>query len=523
MATSLSTVERAILQISKPTIELDEFNIVDIAETPNSTFSSQDGKLEGMPKLSELSNKYPYLKIKDTIVPIDKLRYVSINVMGLVPTLSVVMNSVDEIAETENFPNPGDIIQLYSDSATKESFKSLRMDFIIKKCEVSGTRAEIMSIEGVLNVPWLYGSKQVSIKDTSFNTLKKISELAGLGFATNVSSTGDYQVWNSFNRTMDEYINNISRHAYSNDDSFFSTFVDQYYNLNLVDVNISLAPGDEIEVTKLIMMGPSQYTSSQDTPEVKKYDGGVDYFNFITNSLQFNNAVNYILSYKKIQDGGSIISDGYENVINFWDLNNERIVTEDITYSWENNIPEGQLALNSPRILPDTSKSMSYDNAYNEFRNNLYVGMLDTDNVHPNFKKASMHQKLELRDLERNGMEVTLKGYSPSIIRGQRIYVQIYTSNQTEKSMMDNKNRDGGLYEESGNDKASEQIKEQDTQSSVQSSQVVNELLTGFYYVSGIKYIYDASNTFDRNISSNNLKTVLTLHRRYQTQLTQTF
>ena len=71
--------------------------------------------------------------------------------------------------------------------------------------------------------------------------------------------------------------------------------------------------------------------------------------------------------------------------------------------------------------------------------------MLDTDNVHPNFKKASMHQKLELRDLERNGMEVTLTGYSPSIIRGQRIYVQIYTSNQTEKSMMDNKNRDGGL------------------------------------------------------------------------------
>ena len=88
-----------------------------------------------------------------------------------------------------------------------------------------------------MRVPNRYRDACNSFKETSFNTLLKLSNQYGLGFASNVESTEDEMIWINPTDYPIDFIESIAKSAYLDEESFFTVFVDQFYNLNFVEMN----------------------------------------------------------------------------------------------------------------------------------------------------------------------------------------------------------------------------------------------------------------------------------------------
>lgn len=276
-----------------------------------------------------------------------------------------------------------------------------------------------------------------SYKGTSFSVIQKLARISELGFASNISDTSDEMVWINPGNYVSEFIPDIVRYSYKDDNSFLFSFIDLYYNLNYIDIeqqlsedsleqrsiwNETILNNDEI-VTQLLMTNH---------PNMMSTNMYIDKYNLENSAREVNWDI------------------GYDAQVFFYDK----------TTNTANNY---QLDTISDPYSADKIILKSFDKKTNTRK--YYVGFQDQDNVHKNFLYSKKQNENNIEFLQKIRMNIILNNPNLSLYRFQNIEIILYELNK--------------LYEDEIEKKGY--------------SWKINERLSGDWLISGINYIYEGN------------------------------
>lgn len=423
----------------------------------------------------KLGSDIPLIKINSVFITHTMLESVILDETGFIPKITVIFKDYEGIFNGPNYPKKDPILSIYY-KTQNEKFKPIRSDFLItsiKSVVPTRNNDSVVSeyvIKGELFLPKVYDNvsraySNVSSKDALLQFAKDV----GLGFAENECAPNDAMTWISPNQNGFSFIKHVIDHAYQNDDSFFMSFIDKYYHLNYINVTNQLE-AIEPNVTYINTADASKLSPSQ---LMEKY---VDFasFNdattplFLTNYPEARGESTYLLEYSLMGDQGEILKNkGYRKKIYYYD------------HTLQENDPKEKFVdffVNPirPRKASEESTLVPEDI---DLRNSVVKKWVNIDygNSHPQWNAARLINHHNLKELNKIKMKAKLPGINFQVIKGSAIPALIFTptiqavmKNQYKESNLDDKLDDFGA----GNLR-------------------IDVDLSGGYFVSGIKYIYD--------------------------------
>jgi hypothetical protein len=244
--------EHLIRQISAPTIIVDDIVFEDFETGAANKGAINTGS--AMKYSNVQGAEFPLIQINDFFFQEDQTAYMKIDTSGFLPTILVKLLIKSKVIYTSGFPKDGDILSIFIRSKDN-SFKPIKNDYEITSVKVEGERKEttpeFMTISGVLYVEGLKNTKCYAKSGTSIEVIQKLADDLQLGFATNELSTKDKQVWLSSYKKAQDFIQEVTSAAWKDNKSFFTSFVDIFYNLNFVNVDplFSIKPGKELGIS----------------------------------------------------------------------------------------------------------------------------------------------------------------------------------------------------------------------------------------------------------------------------------
>ena len=200
---------------------------------------------------------YPVICINNHIVRQEEIDYMEINCNDLLPSIYLQITTSNDNLIYKDPPKDGDIISVFIRTTT-DIIVPLRCDFIINNNN-SGNKIKSnqplnnkMILNGVLFIPGIYSELSSYGKiGTSKEVLQSVAKKLNIGFATNeMNNLSDKQLWISPKNSLRNFIKHITEHSWLDEQSFFKSWIDIYYNLNFINVNKMLISNDsEIDIT----------------------------------------------------------------------------------------------------------------------------------------------------------------------------------------------------------------------------------------------------------------------------------
>ena len=231
-------IDRNILTIIEPAMELDPLSIPDV----ESGTENSEGETSKEP-LSKSSTAVPTIIINGYNVQVDSLKLFTLSNKEFYPTCKIIFADNDALFTARHYPKDGDLIQINIRSQGDETtYKPIRIDFSVVDCQPAGggggASPSKYLITGRMFVPKLF-TETVAYEEqvTSWDALLNIAESMQLGYASNVEQTEDVMNWTNPNDTTETWIQDIVANSYLSDEAFFTSYIDPYYYLTMVDVN----------------------------------------------------------------------------------------------------------------------------------------------------------------------------------------------------------------------------------------------------------------------------------------------
>lgn len=403
---------------------------------------------------------YPYVLLNNMEVPSSLLNRLEIDCIGFMPkifmTMSVIKGKVDFFKRT--FPRAGDIISIFIRSPN-DNIKPIRNDYQVVTVDYIGSNYQgdigesFLRITGRLYVPNMYSEKTFLYEGSSYDVLKKVAEELQIGFASNVDSTEDSMKWMTVGN-YETLINNVTRHAWNDENSFFTSFIDFYYNLNLIDVNkqFTYAPdGQPGVISDINVRVPSKN---------KTFEKQLNVFS-LTNDIKLMSFNNYISKFNVINNASLITyKEGVQKDFSMYDFPSKTIMFDTL----------------SPLSTADAPKTVTpiYLNLSTGLQQNrIWLGLQYSSpigNVHKNYGVAEMINTFNLLEIEKMMLEANLVNPNLFVHRGQRVPVLLFN------------------YGDALNTFTTTDPKYKMTE---RTDSVLNSFLSDFYYVKGHKIIYD--------------------------------
>lgn len=508
-------------------------------------------------KPEKISNYTPVVFINEFMIPQMNITNFCLDYSSFVPQVMVEFVDMTNELLSNNIPKPGTYIKVYIGGNGDENYyKPIRQDFVITNInKVNKTGGEYQNypnsgnpikykITGILNVPLGFrkspwSSSKINARQAMFN----ISNILGLGFATNFNTNSDVDVmrWvNTQNKSYYDFMKEITQHSCYSPYTFFTSFIDQYYVLNYVECRRLLSHGGKkTDIPQMIYncMMPDFDNVKTDKPneELNSGEQKVSYY-FLSNSLEFKGWSNYIEEYYELNDGYAVVSDGYKKTLTYSDKcgfldlfskNYKFILT-----------PIDNLKRDDKKNILSLPESVTYDtyiplnlrqttnSAYTETQN-LYddptisesvvdMGEVDTSNSFPLYFYASAQNDFQMKNLRKCGLAIRLQNYNPSITRYSRIWVDIYDMHRNSSTQR----QKNDLVDDMPESKAKEYLKKkndniitfkEDIVGNTE-TQVYNRSLSGWYVVTDMKISYNTVKNFNGK-TSKKLQTQLVLNR----------
>jgi hypothetical protein len=460
-----------ILKTLDPKITPPRIDLLDL-ETKGSDRKFRTPEVTGY--ASQLGKLAPLVKIGN--VRISEASIISMNVYlnSMVPTIH--LSIIDPVGSMTSvtFPKTNPLMTVYV-APNHSKLKSFSQTFLITSVipiplDNTSTRYDFF---GELYVPNLRGNFVKSYsKLTSGQTLKKVAEELGLGFATNEDITNDSMTWINPNLTYKSFIKSVADHSYKNETSFFDCFIDRYYILNFVNVE------RQFNQDKDVSEGYSSYSTeaidnSRTLNSQDLVNPDVQVPLVLSNgSMMSQLSDRRILNHSMISDNGEILKEeGFRKRV--------------IMYRHGETDPVKNWFVEPISSARSESGSVHQTPLLDDFVKNDVVKWMGTDygNSHPNYKFAKLintHNRLET---EKNMLQIELPGFNHNIARGSRVAVAIYSTRY--KQMIDDTTQD---------DKSSTNSQRNDTTSNQDggmATEILDKYLSGFYYVKEITYHYE--------------------------------
>jgi hypothetical protein len=354
--------------------------------------------------------------------------------------------------------------------APSENLMPVRMDFKVTEFNpvknAVNNEDVVYTLEGILDVNGLYHSPYWAKNDTSFNTLKELSTLIGLGFATNIQNTNDKMTWINPSDINLDFIKATTMLSYKDDESFIWSYVDFYYNLNYIDIETQF--GDSTKGLEGINSNKYLIDNADNTTPL-----------FLTNHPDSHGSSIFISKYNIVNSSTKTNLDiGYNYFIKYYNTIEQDLsgfVLDTISTSGDN----GDIVLKS-----NNSSGNNADSLYQQNVTNDYYGRVDIDNIHKNFYYSLVQNERNMKYFQKIKMKVVLSSPNFNLYRFQMINVKIYKLQE-----LDSKTR---ITPPDGRDKLAGVNIYEDK---------LNKRLSGNWMISGINYKFSADVGWEQEIN----------------------
>ena len=422
----------------------------------------------------------PFVKIGGrSIVDIDHL---IIDETEFIPKLTLIFTDIVGEFSGNTFPKRNLMASVYI-AADNGKFKPVRSDYLITSVKtIPSTRPEdkltlsnnmTYLIKAELFVPRLYNNVSRSYANqASSETLKKVCSELGLGYAQNDFSNSDKMTWININTSPLNFMKEITNYAYQDDASFFSGFINKELIFNFINVNEQLK---DIEPDKTFSTAinpmATNLTQKQKTNTDKANIQDEAILNFLTNRSQNVGKSNHIVEANLISKQGEILkADGYLKKIFYYD-HFEPIEDKKLKSFYTapiNSDGADELTM----LTPD-------DEGLAEIGNKKWMN-INYGNTHENWNAARVFNTHNLKELEKIKLRVVTNGINFQAVRGSSIPV-IMTLALAD-----------AIRKEADPDNPRTNTEKEKLQ-----DEVLDTQLSGRYYVSGVKYHYDPTQSIE--------------------------
>jgi hypothetical protein len=443
-------IKYRIYNIFKPSIVLDELSL------PKST-DSDSKKMEDI-----ASMEYPLIKINNYFISHQELDFMNIDCRNFLPTITLQVTFISDKFMDKEMPKDGDVISIAIRSKS-DALNIIRNDYVITgvtpgRRAASGTRPVSVTFFGELFVPGLrsyIGSE--AFKGTALQVMKDVAKELSLGFNTNDEDTDDSQIWFSVD-SPEDFINHLTARTWKDENSFYDSWIDIYYNLNFVNIQKQLLSAED-DVDEGISLDniDAQWTWGSETSQDKANTMPKVFSNYIG----YRTTSFYITEWKPINKSSAMtFTYGTSMNASFFEHMNSLYKDPKSTKYWNFKIspaydPE---KLNSHILLRGRAK---YDPSINEGElakanydyTNLYQrapwmgiqytaanteedNLKWTGNHHSNYLRAQIHNAINLAELEKLNVEINVQGVNMNIIRGDKVPIAIIGMDPVENQLV---------------------------------------------------------------------------------------
>ena len=418
----------------------------------------------------------PFVKINS--IPITEIDMLVIDETGIIPKVKIIFIDGTGALSGANYPKNDPIMSVYI-KPQNDKFKPIRCDFLITN--ITTSQDAIINSEnidtgatfimtGELYVPKIYNNVSKSYRNmNSKEALKSIANDNDLGFACNEFTPNDKMTWLNTNKSSLSFIEHVSKHSYLDDDTFFTSFIDKFYHLTFVNIAEQLNPLNEHNMTYDNMVDSSELDISQavtdgKNPELAKMLSVTG----LTNKDNYRGKPEYIINYSLMGNTGSILkSKGYKKKVFYYDTSLPK--TDRFTSFFVNPVEIKGYTGNNKGLEPD-------DETLRESIIKKWMN-IDYGNAHSEWNASVLINDHNNSELNKVKLKVETAGINFQVNRGQSVPIMMYFPPTTH--MEKNIQTKGGNID----GKTDTPINIQDL--------VPDAIISGKYYVSGVKYIYD--------------------------------
>ena len=457
-----------------PTLAKQEISETDTTQISKENLQFKQSDSAAATKDTAGSNEPLIIISKADILP----QYLCIDETGYIPRLTAIFKDKTGAMSGPNYPKKDPIMSVYIKTGNPK-FKPIACDWLITSikssvdevADASDIEKEIVyTVTAELFIPKIYDNLSKAYpKMTSRAALEKLAGDLNIGFAINDVDPKDSMTWINTNRNSLDFIKHISKHAYQNEDTFFTSFIDKYYYLNFINVSEQMKFGNKLNLTYSNQVDSNEFEKSSIIREADSSDTSeVLSPLIITNNISEKGRPLYAIKYSLSGTNGRILKNkGYRKKIYYYD---HILTTGDKFTSFFMNPLRTTGDNIDMALIPD-----------NEFLKSGIIKKwmnIDYGNNHREYNAAALINNHNLGELNKIKLKVETAGVNFQIIRGTSVPVAIYhpahdaseREAKTEDALLREKNIvEGGLEKD--------------------------PILSGKYYVLGTKYIYDSLNS----------------------------
>jgi hypothetical protein len=468
--------EKSIIRsLMDPSIVLDTMEINDLDTGTNVVAKDigQEGQVKDQQVSKDIGTNYPFIEINNFVFNQNSIEKFEIDYTGFIPTFRMTVGINTKTFSSEAIPKDGDRAAIFI-RAKNDAFKPIRNDYRITSVRQKAANNEgnnsIYDIDGELWVPYLYDPVSKAYSGTSYEVLKELCRELGLGFASNDTSTADEQNWINPRGTYYDLIQDIAKHAWKDEDSFFHVFIDIYYHLNFVNVNNQFSEDNNLDLQLLVNMQITDSMGGQQAEDRLK-NGVGQIPKLLTNYQDARGSQAYVFSYN-LENSSNTINEryGYKLYTTFFEQNSEQywsIYTEPKTTQGS---AENKIILKGRTVKPGAPKEEFYKTQVRYEWGGIQYSAPE-GNAHEKYAYAKGWNERNLAELDKMVLNVSLERGNFNIYRGERIplFLMITGDNQYQNIASP---------------------PEQENKSSAFPQPILDKFYSGYYMVSGMMFTY---------------------------------
>jgi hypothetical protein len=343
---------------------------------------------------------------------------------GIVPKIKFSFKDTKGIITTH--PPMGDTTMELFLNPGSSNLKPIHFVFNVLTCvQIQNTGS--YDATGTIYVPDLYKVNNNSYTGTSFEAIRNVCKDLKLGFNSNINNTTDSMSWRNPNTKPHEFIEEIIAHSYIDDEAYMGGYIDYYYCFNYVDIEKEMKRDISKDVG-IDTAGISKASTSDESARIKKM--------MLSNDKALKDSAFYFESYTTKNDSTKkAIRNGLLTVTKAYD-----------------RISKSFLVFNVDSTSSDGSKTISTKGAQNdktEFDTNIrtkFTGKIDTDNVHKNYNYAITQNRINLNELNKIVVDVSMPNPNFNLYKFQKINIQITNPTTTPTNPEEANFRYSGEY-----------------------------------------------------------------------------
>lgn len=484
----------------KKKIVLDELSAVDV----------KSEQTDEMALKNVAGREFPIIRVCDFMVSIGDISKMEITIIDRIPEISLSFRTPHTSFRSKDMPKDGDIISVFI-AAKTDTLSSIRNDYVITSVNVPepGSKGMDVSLRGKLFIPGIEADATYGMVGTSKNLFKETAKMYGIGFATDdEEDTNDKQLWVCPNIPALEFMETSGDHIWKDEVSFYDWWIDQYYNLNFININKMIFENEKkVDITAESGVIDGAFEIKEDyTQEKTKATSKI-----LSNIENIQTGSMYIKKMSVINQSTEISFEAGVEIISKEFLHNKHMYktqsTDNMCISLS-NVPSYNKDYTDTHILlrgrakyekeksPENEQAKANYNYKDIYVKKPWCGisyvMSDEDNdsdntnewsgnINKNYTRSKYHNAINLAELDKLYIEVTTPGICTQIMRGESVPVVM--------RIQPNQEATSGVSSQVG---------------------TLDRFYNGYYYVDGIKYIFDADKAQKRKVFS----TVFTLKRR---------